>query len=206
MEGREPVFLSAPAAAIRVARDPQTIRRWANNGQVRRRARGRIVEYREDDLLAVAGLAELDEKDREIARLRVDLAQVRADHAAALEQSKKRQDKLNTFQSRAVAKYKEYEQYLQDFANQFEREQAAVQSWQAQYAAEQRRGVALEQQLKDAQARVAQLTTLQPRAARLFHEFEVLVDSQFTMLTKREQRDLFARLCAQVDQLARDGQ
>jgi hypothetical protein len=93
-------FVLVAAAATLAGVSQETIRRWAHAGKVRRRRRGRHVEYHRLDVLSVAGRAPPDPAQAELEQLRVTLEQTEHERDQAVERARRRQDKLNNFQRR----------------------------------------------------------------------------------------------------------
>lgn len=215
-------FLPISEATALVARDPQTVRRWASRGQVRRRQRGRIIEYHKDDLLEAAGLTGLDAKDREIARLRVELEQVRAAHQEAEEKAARRKRSNVGLRNQAAARYAEKDQMIADLAraNQALVEVQAVEREQKQAARQQVETylVGLEQRARAREVDIARLTTENARLTAvaahwkeayqdvwaLLGAFDALVDrllARLGLLSKGEDRQEQKRLREVAGQL-----
>jgi predicted RNase H-like nuclease (RuvC/YqgF family) len=205
-------FLLIAEAAALVARDPQTIRNWANTGKVRRRNRGRLVEYHVDDLLAAAGLAELDVKDREIARLRVELEQARRAKDAAEEMAARRRWSNANLRSQAAQKYAEKDAQIVQYQSELAGAAATVADLTTRNQAGRRRLQELEAQVRQLQQQVqqmqqqAQQLTGQVRewqqhdaAGRaLLARYATLVETLMGVLTRREHREEAERLIAEV--------
>jgi hypothetical protein len=194
-------FLAVGEAAQRVARDPQTIRNWANSGKVRRRQRGRIVEYHEEDLLAVAGLLELDVKDREIARLRVELEQAQRAKLAAEGTAARRKQSNANLKTQAAQRYREKD--------------ATITQLQAQVSDLTKRNQAGRKRLDEVEAQVLSLTQklqraraeaerygdwvvdwvgYNDRAVLLIRSYATLVGALIGVLTSRQHREEYDRL------------
>lgn len=206
-------FLAVGEAAQRVARDPQTIRNWANSGKVRRRQRGRIVEYHEEDLLAVAGLLELDAKDREIARLRVELEQAQRAKLAAEETATRRKQSNANLKAQAAQRYREKD--------------ATIAQLQAQVADLTKRNQAGRKRLQELETQVADVTQKLQRARAeaerygdwvvdwvrcsdrgvlLIRSYAALVGALMGVLTSRQHREEYDRLQAEFSKLEQDVQ
>jgi exonuclease VII large subunit len=204
-------FLAVGEAAQRVARDPQTIRNWANSGKVRRRQRGRIVEYHEEDLLAVAGLLELDAKDREIARLRVELEQAQRAKVAAEETATRRKQSNANLKAQAAQRYREKD--------------ATIVQLQAQVADLTKRNQAGRKRLDEVEAQVVSLTQKVQRAyaqqeqqsnyvtswmrwgdraVKLAQGYAALVGALMGVLTSRQHREEYDRLQGEFSKLEQE--
>lgn len=204
-------FLAVGEAAQRVARDPQTIRNWANSGKVRRRQRGRIVEYHEEDLLAVAGLLDLDVKDREIARLRVELEQAQRAKLAAEETATRRKQSNANLKTQAAQRYREKD--------------ATIAQLEAQVADLTKRNQAGRKRLQELETQVADMTQKFQRARAeaerygdwvvdwvrcsdrgvlLIRGYAALVGALMGVLTSRQHREEFDRLQAEFSKLEQD--
>lgn len=205
-------FLAVGEAAALVARDPQTIRNWASAGKVRRRNRGRLVEYHADDLLAAAGLVELDAKDREIARLRVELEQARRVKDAAEEMAAGRKRSNAHLRSQAAQKYAEKDAQIAQCQSELAGATATVADLTTRNQAGRRRLQELEAQVRQLQQQVQQLEqqaqqlTGQVRewqqhdaAGRaLLARYAALVEMLMGVLTRREHREEAERLLGEV--------
>jgi chromosome segregation ATPase len=205
-------FLLVGEAAALVARDPQTIRNWANTGKVRRRNRGRLVEYHADDLLAAAGLAGLDAKDREIARLRVELEQARRAVSVAEEMAARRKRSNAHLRSQAAQKYAEKDAQIAQYQSELDGATATAADLARRNQAGRRRLQELEAQVRQLQQQVQQLQqqaqqlTGQVRdwqqhdmaGQALLVRYAALVEMLMGVLTRREHREEAERLVAEV--------
>ena len=206
-------FLPVGEAAQRVARDPQTIRNWANSGKVRRRQRGRIVEYHEEDLLAVAGLLELDAKDREIARLQVELEQAQRAKLAAEETATRRKQSNANLKAQAAQRYREKDatiaQLQAQVADLTKRNQAGrrrLDEVEAQLADYQQRYTRLYQENIRHQSEAASWRSACSRAVELVRRYAALVVAVMGVLTSRQYREEYDRLQAEFSKLEQEVQ
>lgn len=204
-------FLVVGEAAQRVARDPQTIRNWANSGKVRRRQRGRIVEYHEDDLLAVAGLLELDAKDREIARLRVELEQAQRAKTAAEETAVRRKQSNANLKMQAAQRYREKDAMIAQLQVQVvdltKRNQAGrkrLDELEPQAVELKKRYDKLYLQNRQHESFASSWRYLCNRALQLSQGYAALAGALMGVLTSRQHREEYDRLQATFSQLEQE--
>ena len=103
----EPPFVPVRDAAELAGVSDETIRRWARDGKVRARRRGRISEYYRQDVLSVAGRLPVSPEQAEIERLRIRLEQTQIERDTLAERAKRRQEKLDSFQRRWTRRLEE---------------------------------------------------------------------------------------------------
>lgn len=204
-------FLAVGEAAQRVARDPQTIRNWANSGKVRRRQRGRIVEYHEEDLLVVAGLLELDAKDREIARLRVELEQAQRAKAAVEETAARRKQSNAHLKMQAAQRYREKDatiaQLQAQVADLTKRNQAGrkrLDELEPQALELKKRYDKVYLENRQHESLVSSWRYLCNRAVQLIQGYAALASALMGVLTSRQHREEYDRLQARFSQLEQE--
>jgi len=124
-DGESPFVPVRDAAELAGVSD-ETIRRWARDGNVRARRRGRIVEYYRQDVLSVAGRMPVSPEQAEIERLRIRLEQTQIERDTLAERAKRRQEKLDSFQRRWTRR-------LEEERRQRAGVEAACRQWEQDY-------------------------------------------------------------------------
>ena len=162
-------------------------------------------------LLAVAGLLELDAKDREIARLRVELEQAQRAKAAVEETAARRKQSNANLKAQAAQRYREKDATIAQL-------QAQVADLTKRNQAGRKRLDELEPQFVELQKRYTQLYLVNSqhqsdlsswcyfcnRAVRLIQGYAALAGALMGVLTSRQHREEYDRLQAVFSQLEQE--